>query len=129
MITDLSFPPGQRVNDGIDPLLCSLSYTTVDKAAQIVSELGPGALLAKVDTESAYRLVPVHPYDRQLEAVQWEGEVFVDSMLPFSLARHQKFSMPLPVPFSVTFNSRVSITHILHYLDEFLIIGPPESSL
>ena len=76
LITDLSFPPGQSVNDGIDPALCSLSYTTVDKAAQIVSELGPRALLAKVDTESAYRLVPVHPCDRHLQAVQWEGQVY-----------------------------------------------------
>ena len=33
LITDLSFPEGQSVNDGIDPLVCSLRYTTVDKVA------------------------------------------------------------------------------------------------
>ena len=33
LITDLSFPPGQSVNDGIDPGLCSLVYTTVDEVA------------------------------------------------------------------------------------------------
>ena len=48
LITDLSFPPHQSVNDGIDPDLCSLAYTTV----------------AKIDIESAYRLIPVHPDDR-----------------------------------------------------------------
>ena len=30
MITDLSFPDGTSVNDGIDPQLCSHQYTTVD---------------------------------------------------------------------------------------------------
>ena len=41
-------------------------YTTVDDVALIVSRLGKGALMAKVDIESAYRLVPVHPEDRPL---------------------------------------------------------------
>ena len=59
LITNLSFPPGRSVNDGIDPVLCSLSYTTVDRVAEIVVQLGAGALLAKVDIESAFRLIPV----------------------------------------------------------------------
>ena len=29
LITDLSYPPGKSVNDGIAPELCSLSYTSV----------------------------------------------------------------------------------------------------
>ena len=61
LITDLSFPRGTSVNDGIDPSFCSLSYTTVDDIAAAVTALGAGALLAKVDIESAYRLIPVHP--------------------------------------------------------------------
>ena len=34
-----------------------------------------GALIAKVDIELAYRLIPVHPHDRPLQAVQWDGAV------------------------------------------------------
>ncbi|KAL5515663.1 hypothetical protein EMCRGX_G000863 [Ephydatia muelleri] len=30
LITDLSYPPGSSVNDGIDPSLCSLRYTSVE---------------------------------------------------------------------------------------------------
>ena len=33
LITDLSFPEGGSVNDGIDPGLCSLCYTSVDTVA------------------------------------------------------------------------------------------------
>ena len=85
LITDLSFPPGHSVNDGIDPTLCSLSYSTVDEVAGLVARLGPGALLAKIDIESAYRLIPVHPHDRPLLGMQWEGSLYVDPMFPFSL--------------------------------------------
>ena len=47
LITDLSFPPAGSVNDGIDTEFCSLSYTTVDRVAEVAVSLGPGALLAK----------------------------------------------------------------------------------
>ena len=60
LITDLSFPQGHSVNDRIDLYLCSLSYTTVNDVAAGVAQLGTGALLAKVDIESAYHLIPVY---------------------------------------------------------------------
>ena len=85
LITDLSSPSGHSVNDGIDPDMCSLKYTMVDEVAVLVAWTGRGALLAKVDIESANRLIPVHPQDRHLLAVKWEDQVYVDPMLPFGL--------------------------------------------
>ena len=72
LITDLSFPEGTSINDGIRPELCSLTYTSVDRVAREAEQLGPGALLAKVDIKSAYRLVPVHPDECPLLGVAWE---------------------------------------------------------
>ena len=40
---------------------------------------------AKVDIKQAYCIVPVHPEDRHLLGVQWEGQVHVDKVLPFRL--------------------------------------------
>ena len=62
MITALSHPAGCSVNDAIDPDLCSLTYTTVER----VKRLGAGALMAKADIESAYHLVLVHTQDQTL---------------------------------------------------------------
>ena len=70
LITDMSFPSGKSVNDGIDATFCSMSYTTVDDVAFLAAVLGKGSLLAKVDIESAYRLIPVHPEDRPLQAME-----------------------------------------------------------
>ena len=77
--------PGRSVNDGIKQRLCSMSYITVDTVAKELASLGLGALMAKLDIEAAYRLVPVHPDERPLLAVRWKGEVFCDTMLPFGL--------------------------------------------
>ena len=71
LITDLSFPHGASVNDGISSDLVSLSYISVDDVAEIVQELGRGALLAKMDIEAAYWLIPVHPQDRILQGMVW----------------------------------------------------------
>ena len=42
LIVDLSHPKGESVNDGIDPELCSLVYTSVDEAVNRVLRLGRG---------------------------------------------------------------------------------------
>ena len=86
MITDLSFPEGASVNDGIQPKLCSLKYTSVEAVAATARSLGRGgALLAKQDIRSAYRLIPVDPRDRLLLGVQWRSAQYVDGSLPFGL--------------------------------------------
>ena len=85
LITDLSSPTCTSVNDGIETEVTSLSYITVDNVAQVACDLGRGALLAKVNIENAYRLIPVHPSDRPLQAITWEGNIYTDSMLPFGL--------------------------------------------
>ena len=85
LITDLSSPEGASVNDGIDSSLCSLAYISVKQVAETALQLGPGSLLAKIDIKSAYRLVPVHPLDRYMLGMEWDGQVYVDGMLPFGL--------------------------------------------
>ena len=45
----LSSPHGASVNNGIDPDLCSLTYSSVNEAVREVRQCGPGALMAKLD--------------------------------------------------------------------------------
>ena len=66
LIVDLSFPEGCSVNEGIDKSLMGMVYSSVVDAAHVLLRLGKGALLAKVDMASTYRIIPVHPEDRML---------------------------------------------------------------
>ena len=112
LVTDLSYPPGESVNDGIDPELCSLRYTSVDDVATAAAGLGQGALMAKVDIEAAYRLVPVHPDDRPLLGMEWKGQVFADPMLPFGLRSAPKIFNAVADAVEWYLNSR-GIAHAL----------------
>ena len=85
LITDLSSLGGFSVNNSISLTMCSLTYITVDQVAAVATSLEVGSLLAKIDIQSAYGIVPVHPQDRPLLGAQWRGSVYVDAMLPFGL--------------------------------------------
>ena len=125
LITDLSFPQGRSVNDGITAALTSLSYITVDSVTHMAQCLGQGSLLAKMDIEAAYRLVPVHPQDRMLQAVEWEGRLYVDPMLPFGLRSTPKIFNAVADALNWCLQ-RAGIRFIQHYLDDYIIVAPPE---
>ena len=122
LIVDLSAPDGASVNDGIVPSLCSLLNTSVDDATAEVLQLGKGALLAKLDIQHAYRIVPVHPDDRHLLGMSWKGEIYVDTTLPFGLRSAPKIFTDLADAIEWVFKER-GVPNTLHYLDDFLFIG------
>ena len=57
----------------------------MDEAAKLAVSLGPHCCPAKVDIQSAYKIIPVHPDDRLLLGMVWQGNLFVDAALPFGL--------------------------------------------
>ena len=85
LILDLSAPEGSSINDEVSTKLCSLHYVKVEDAAREVMNQGYNAWMAKIDVSQAYRNVPIHPDDRWLLGMQWEGKVFIDTTMPFGL--------------------------------------------
>ena len=126
LITDLSSPNGTSINDGIDSQLCSLSYASVDDAVKCIAHLGKGTKLAKFDIPSAYRVVPVSPDDRMLLGMLWRGMLYVDGALPFGLRSALKLFTAV-VDGLLWVMGRHGVSNALHYLDDFLIMGPPHS--
>ncbi len=122
LIVNLSAPEGCSVNDGISKDLASVTYTSVDEVAHRVGELGWGALMAKADVKAAYRNVPVHPRDRWLLGMEWEGVKYVDGTLPFGLRS-------APLLFTALGDAVQWIVEnecagwIRHYIDDFIVVG------
>jgi hypothetical protein len=82
MITPLSYSEGRRVNDFIDPDLCTVRYTSFDNVVGMISKLGKKAELGVIDIKSAFRLLRVHPDDFELLGIQIDGEYYIDRCLP-----------------------------------------------
>ena len=128
LIVDLSHPINGSVNGGIPKALCSLKYITIDSAIEHIKQIGQGALLAKIDIKSAFRLLPVHPADRHLLAMRWDRCIFIDTCLPFGLRSAPKLFNVLADLLSWILEQQQA-KPVLHYLDDFLIMGPPQSPI
>ena len=128
LIVDLSSPQGKSVNDGIRKEWCSLVYTSVDDVVKIIRGLGCGALMAKVDIKAAYRMVPVHPDDRYLLGMQWDGKLYIDTALPFGLCSAPKIFNALADAIEWVLCAR-GVKYVRHYLDDFILLGPAGTNL
>ncbi|XP_077309137.1 uncharacterized protein LOC143928250 [Lithobates pipiens] len=129
LIHHLSFPKGGSVNDFIDPDVCAVSYTSFDAAVRWVRRYGRGALMAKADIESAFRLLPVHPDSFRWLGCHWREQFYVDKCLPMgcsvSCSVFEQFSSFL----EWVVRDVSGIESIIHYLDDFLCIGPHASAV
>ena len=126
LIVNLSYPAGTSINDGISQDLCSLTYASVDDAVQLIRNLGRDTLMVKLDLKDAYRIVPVHPQDYHLLGIAWEGATYVDRALPFGLRSAPKIFNAVADTIAWVFHT-CGIKHQLHYLDDYLFLGAPNS--
>ena len=125
---DLSSPSGFSVNDGIDPEEFSLQCIKVDQIILMVSKNGSGALMAKFDVEAVYRNIAVHPDDRFLLGMKWRGKYFVDLALPFGLRSALFIFNSVADMDEWILLQRHHLSYLLHYLDDFIAAGSPNSS-
>jgi len=90
VVSDLSFPPGRSVNDGIpkDTFLDVPFHLTLPRSADFVNLIlskGPGSFLYKKDLKRAYRQIPVDPKDYKFLDYKWRDSYYFDLVLPFGL--------------------------------------------
>ena len=85
------------------------------------------ALLSKMDLESAYWIIPVHPSDRHLMGMEWNGKIYVDLALPFGLRSTPKIFNSVADALEWILH-QFSIKEVFHYLDHYITIGSTNSN-
>lgn len=125
-IHDLSWPPGDSVNDCIDKDEFSMSYVTVHDALKLVAKYDT-PWLAKTDLKSAYLSVAVHPEDRPLLGFSWEDSsgtllYFQMAALPFGLKSAPKIFNDFATALHHMYIARGASLDSIFYLDDILTI-------
>ena len=126
---DLSSAKSKSVNDGIASKAYSLEYVKVDDNIAGIMQLGRGSLIAKFDVQNAYCIVPFHPEDRQLLGMKWCGAFYVDMVLPFGVRSAPYIFTCLADLVEWIATQNYGITFLMHYLDDFHTLDPPNSSV
>ena len=97
---------------------------TMDHAVALLSQYGQDALMAKIDLKAAFRLIPVQAADWVHLGICWRGQFYVDTCLPFGLrsapALFNHYAEALDWIMANNYGAQ-----LLHYLDDFLLVGPP----
>ena len=131
-IHHLSFPNDEQasgsINGGIPEDYGTITYSGVQDAIMAIQKVGRSCLLVKRDFESAFRHMPISPFDSGLLGFHWETKYYSERFLPFGL-RTTPFLFNL---FAETFHwilaNELAKDHlsaeIIHYHDDFLIILP-----
>lgn len=129
VIHDLSFPKKGAVNDLIPNSLTAVSYEDFEHVVSLINSQGPGALIAKVDIKSAFRILPIHPDCIHLFGFTLGGVYFMDKCLPMgcslSCSLFEKFSTTLQEVLIQCF----SFHCVSHILDDFIFLSPSGSKL
>ena len=118
-------PYGSSINDSINPEDYALSYCSVDDTFAIVSALGKGTIMAKIDLKNAFCLVPVRPEDWNLLGIQWQDQFYIDNCLPFGLRSAPFLFNQLADAIHWSLQHNHGVRHVLHYLDDFFTAGSP----
>ena len=79
--------------------------------------------MAKFDLKSAYRQVPVHPDDRKLLGMVWEGQIYVDTTLPFGLRSAPTIFSAEADALAYMIRQKLQDKGKLgHYLDDYVVV-------
>ena len=80
-------------------------------------------MLAKIDIQSAFRLLPVHPEDCHLITMSWKVELYIDHCIPFGLRSPPKLFNTLADLLSWA-AQKARVSYLIYYLDDCLTMGP-----
>jgi len=134
-IHHLSYPPDspQSINGGIPEEYGTITYSSIDDAIHAVQLLGPNCVLIKRDFESAFRHIPVSPLDSPLLGFYWGKRYYAELFLPFGLRTapylFNLFAEVFQWILEQELNKKSIEVHIIHYLDDFLLVLPPSTML
>ena len=125
-ILHLSYPPGQSINNFIPKDEYSLHYITINNTIKAIKRFGKGAFLSKLDIQSAFRIIPVHPSQWHLLGMKWEGKFYFDKVLSMG-GRSSPFifdSVSAAIEWICINNYLIEV--LMHLLDDFLSVEPPD---
>ena len=127
LIHHLSYPRGSSVNDGISPDHTSVSYATIADAIRHIKAAGRGCFLAKTDVKNAFRIIPIRPLDYSLLGMRWRNLYYYDRCMPMGCSSSCRTFETLSTAMEWIAQNKLRINHIIHLLDDFLIIAQSQS--
>ena len=132
LVVDLSAPHDHEEHPSVNQLISkddfSLSYVKLDQAISVIKKLGQGSWLNKVDISDAFKQLPMDPMLWHLYGIRWQGSLYFYTRLVFGSRSSCKIFDTLSQAIVWIATHRYGIDHMLHLLDDFLVVDSPCST-
>jgi hypothetical protein len=130
VIHDLSWPPGENINEFINKHDYTFSFSTIDAAVQRCLKYAT-PYMVKLDITDAYMHCMIRPEERHLLGFSWESngirEYWQYAVLPFGLSSSPKLFNDYADALRYIMINRGASQDTLHYLDDFWSVCGNES--
>ena len=85
---------------------------------------GQGSYLAKTDIQNAFRIIPIQSDGYGLLGMHWQDSFYFDRCMPMGCASSCRTFEIFSTAVEWVARYKLKIDHIIHLLDDFLIIAP-----
>ena len=123
MIHNLSHPEGSSVNDYIPQELATVQYASIQNAISFIKDAETIVFMAKVDIESAFRIIPIAPKDTPLLGFKWRDNYYMDIVLPMGCASACAIFEAFSSALEWVAVSKLGASKVVHVIDDFLFIA------
>ena len=126
LIHDLSYPKNDvtSVNANIPREFCAVKYEDLDVVIDLIVKRGKGCYVGKVDIESAFRIIPIHPSDYWLLGLKFQDHIYYDKRLPMGASIScQTFEELSKAIQWVLVSGLASQSDWSHILDDFIAVA------
>ena len=132
LIVDLSSPHDSEIVSSLNDLLRKeeycLSYVRIDDAIDLIQTFGPGTKLCKTDISDAFKQLPLHPSLWPFHGFKWNSQYYFYTRLVFGSRASPKLFESFAASIEWILVNRFNLDHVLHLLDDFLLVTPPNSN-
>ncbi|VDI56854.1 Hypothetical predicted protein [Mytilus galloprovincialis] len=132
LIVDLSAPHEDPKNPSLNELIdkdeFSLQYVSIDDAIRTIKSLGFKSWLLKTDIADAFKVMPLSPMLWPFHGIKWDDRYYFFNKLVFGCRSSPKIFDTLSQAICWIAQNNYNIEHILHLLDDFLVIVPEQDN-
>lgn len=127
LIHNLSFPDKESLNYVTDKSNSTVHYASFDDALSLLVRFGRGALMAKADIKSAFRLLPIIPSGFNSLGFYFDGMYYFDKCLPMGFTLSCFYFESFSTFLNWVVDRDIGNAGSLHYLDDFLFVGKADT--
>jgi len=123
LITHLSYPNDHGINQFIDPVHCTVKYSSFDNVINMLTHLGRRAEMGVLDIKTVFRLLRVHPADFAFLGFKFIKKYYIDKSLPMGCSRSCRLFESFSTFLHWYVEQKSGLSTLDHYLDDFFFAG------